>query len=405
MKTYQIRIFPTKVQEQELLNLSQIRNDIWNTFSDLQQQRIESGLNILTNFDLHKLITTTKLTNNWGVLNSKASQRVATELFKSYQSYFVLRKKDKTAKAPSKITNTNFHTLVYNQSGWVFKKEIIVINKLPFEYKTNIVDIEKKNIKEIRIKFKNNKWLVDVVIEEAKNFNSSITIQNKVLALDLGLKHLATGIDTNGKVITIPNRAKKIGRYFINKIKTLKSKQSKCTKYSKRYTTLNKVKSKLYSKKNAQIKQTLHIQSKKLVNMNYKTIVVGDLQIKKLMQLEKNKKSKVSRSFGLSNIAMFVNMLTYKSVVLNQSVEKIDESNTTQLNCLTGKLFDNKVTLSDREVKLSDTIIIDRDLNSAINILNRWQNKQLAPLIEPLDLSNVLNKFNLFIQESHSLQG
>ena len=136
--------------------------------------------------------------------------------------------------------------------------------------------------------------------------------------------------------------------------------------------------------------------------MNYKTIVVGDLQIKNLMQVEKNKKSKISKSFGLSNIAMFVNMLTYKSVVLNQSVEKIDESNTTQLNCLTGKLFDNKVQLKDREVKLSDAIIIDRDLNSAINILNRWQNKQLAPLIEPLDLSNVLNKFNLFIQEFHS---
>lgn len=403
MKTYQIRIFPTKVQEQELLNLSQIRNDIWNTFADLQQQRIESGLNILTNFDLHKLITTTKLTNNWGVLNSKASQRVATELFKSYQSYFVLRKKDKTAKAPNKITNTNFHTLVYNQSGWVFKNNVVTINKISFEYKTNIVDIEKKNIKEIRIKFKNDKWLVDIVIEEPKNFNSSITVQNKVLALDLGLKHLATGVDTNGKVITVPNRAKKIGRYFTNKIKTLKSKQSKCTKYSKRYTALNKVKSKLYSKKNAQIKQTLHIQSKKLVNMNYKTIVVGDLQIKKLMQLDRNKKSKVSKSFGLSNIAMFIDMLTYKSVVLNQSVEKIDESNTTQLNCLTGKLFDNKVTLSDREVQLSDTIIIDRDLNSAINILSRWQNKQLAPLIEPLDLSNVLNKFNLFIQESHSL--
>jgi transposase len=266
---------------------------------------------------------------------------VATELFKSYQSYFILRKKDKTAKAPSKISNTNFHTLVYNQSGWIFKKEIIVINKLPFKYKTNIIDIEKKNIKEIRIKFKNNKWLVDIVVEELQSFKSSITIQNKVLALDLGLKYLATGVDTNGKVITIPNKAKKIGRYFSNKIKSLQSKQSKCVKYSKRYTILNKVKSKLYLKKNAQIKQTLHIQSKKLVNMNYKTIVVGDLQIKNLMQLEKNKISKVSRSFGLSNIAMFVNMLTYKSVVLNQSVEKIDESNTTQLNCLTGKLFDS----------------------------------------------------------------
>ena len=182
----------------------------------------------------------------------------------------------------------------------------------------------------------------------------------------------------------------------INKIKNIHFKQSKCVLYSKRYTTLNKVKSKLYLKKNSQIKQTLHIQSKKLMNMNYKTIVVGDLQIKNLMQIDKNKKSKISKSFGLSNIAMFIDMLTYKSVVLNQSIEKIDESNTTQLNCLTNKLFDTKIQLKDREVQLSNTIIIDRDLNSAINILNRWQNKQLASVIEPLDLSNVLFKYNLF---------
>lgn len=396
MITQQIRIFPTKVQEQELLNLSKIRNDIWNTFVEMNQDRLNANKTILSNYDLHKLITDLKSLKNWNKFNSKASQKVATELFKSYQSYFNLIKKDKTAKAPNKITNTNFHTLVYNQSGWIFKKGIILINQIPFEYKTNIIDIEKKNIKEIRIKFQNNKWLVDIVIEELQLFKSSVIVQNKVLALDLGLKHLATGIDTNGKVITITNRAKKIGRYFTNKIKNIQSKQSKCVKYSKRYTALNKVKSKLYSKKNSQIKQTLHIQSKKLVNMNYKTIVVGDLQIKKLMQLDRNKKSKISKSFGLSNIAMFVDMLTYKSVVLNQSVEKIDESNTTQLNCLTGKLFDNKIQLKDREVQLSHTIIIDRDLNSAINILNRWQSKQLAFVIEPLDLSNVLTKYNLY---------
>jgi len=134
--------------------------------------------------------------------------------------------------------------------------------------------------------------------------------------------------------------------------------------------------------------------------MNYKTIVVGDLQIKNLMQLDKNKKFKISKSFAISNITMFINFLTYKSVAKNQSIEKIDESNTTQLNCLTGKLFDTKILLKDREVRLSDTIIIDRDLNSAINILSRWQNKQLAPVNEPLDLSNVLFKYNQIKQKA-----
>jgi hypothetical protein len=41
-------------------------------------------------------------------------------------------------------------------------------------------------------------------------------------------------------------------------------------------------------------------------------------------------------------------------------------------------------------------LIIYRDLNSAINILNRWFENHFASMNEPLDLSNVVKKFNLF---------
>lgn len=64
--------------------------------------------------------------------------------------------------------------------------------------------------------------------------------------------------------------------------------------------------------------------------------------------------------------------------------------------CLTGKLFKDKIELHNRVVQLSEGIIIDRDLNSAINILNRWFENQFACMNEPLDLSNVIKKYNLF---------
>jgi putative transposase len=403
MKTYQVRIFPTLSQIEELNKLSSVRNDIWNTFADMNEVKLISENKIFTNFDMHKKITELKPAKDWSILNSKAAQRVATELFKSYQSYFILRKKDKTAKPPAKIVSTYFHTLVFNQSGWKFKSNILTVNKIDLSYKTNILDIENKDVKEIRVKFRNNKWLVDIVINEQISCPPNFNVSNKVLALDLGLKQLATGLDTNGNTINVSNKSKKIGRYFTNQVKKINAKKAKCTKDSNRYKSLIKTRKNLFNRKNAQIKQTLHIQSNKLVNMNYKTIVVGDLQIKKLMQIEKNKKSKVSKSFSLSNIAMFIDFLTYKSVVKCQSIEKIDESYTTQLNCLTGKLFESKIELSDRTVAIAKDFIIDRDLNSAANILSRWQSKQLAPVIEPLDLSIVLSKYNLFSQEAHAL--
>jgi hypothetical protein len=81
----------------------------------------------------------------------------------------------------------------------------------------------------------------------------------------------------------------------------------------------------------------------------------------------------------------------------------INEQWTTQLNCLTKKLFSSKIELKDREVQLSDTIIIDRDLNSAINILNRWFDSHIASMNAPLDLSSVLVKFNLYKEATKSL--
>ena len=202
-------------------------------------------------------------------------------------------------------------------------------------------------------------------------------------------------MDNKGNVIVLNNKSKKISKYFIKQIGNIQKKISTKTKGSKKYIKLRKIVKKLYNRKNRQIKQTLHTQSKKLLSMNYKTIVIGDLSVKKLMELDKNKYSKVSKSFHNSNINMFLIFLKYKSFKHNTDIVKIDERHTTQLNCLTGKLFKEKIELSDREVKLSENIIIDRDINSAINIIDRYFNNHLASMTEPLDKTSVISKFNL----------
>jgi len=97
---------------------------------------------------------------------------------------------------------------------------------------------------------------------------------------------------------------------------------------------------------------------------------------------------------------MFLQFLQYKSQVKQSDLIKIDERNTTQLNCLTGKLFKNRVELNDREVKLNDNVVIDRDLNSAINIMKRYYSNHLASMTEPLDYTSVINKFNLINKPS-----
>ena len=398
-RTYTIRLFPNREQEEQLQGLSLTRNTLYNTLIGIEEQTYKETSKIKTEFDLDKDITRLRKENSLFLnLNSKASQRVAKEVYSSYKSFFNLLKKDRTAKPPRRIETPNkFHTVVYNQTGWKFlDAQTIKLNGIVIKFKGMPgIDYSILTVKEVKLKFVNGKYLLDLGVENLIEEPTSVNCENKVLAIDLGIKNLVNGVDNTGNAIVLQNKAKKINQYFRRQISKVQSKIDKCTKNSNRHKKLRGIKKKLYKRKNAQIKQTLHIQSKKLVNMNYKTIVVGDLSVKKLMQKGSNKLTKTSRSFSESAIATFMEYLTYKCQNSRTELETINEQWTTQQNCLTGKLFKDKIELSDRTVRLSDSIEIDRDLNAAINILKRYEQNHLALLTAPLDVSNVVNKYNL----------
>lgn len=405
-RTYTIRLFPNRGQELALRGLSIARNTLYNALIDIEENTYNNTNKIKSEFDLDKDITILRKENSViSQLNSKASQRVAKEIYSSYKSFFNKIKKDKTARPPRKIDNVyNFHTIVYNQTGWKFLNEnTIRVNGIEIPYKSIPgIDCKSLVVKEVKVKHRNGKYLLDFGVEQNVLEPTTLTVQNRVLAVDLGIKNIVNGVDNDGHWVTLPNKTKNINRYFRKQISKVQSKMDKCTKGSNRHNKLRKTKKKAYARKNAQIKQTLHIQSKKLANMNYKTIVVGDLNVKKLMRIGSNKLTKVSRSFGETAIATFMDYLTYKCQNKTTEVITISERWTTQQNCLTGKLFKEKIGLSDRTVKLNESIEIDRDLNAAINILKRYEQNHLALLTVPLDISNVVNKYNLLTNTQSS---
>ena len=325
---------------------------------------------LIGEFDLNNMLPALKEEHpEYKVLNSKACQRICKEVYSSYRSFFRLVKKDKTAKPPRKVENVEqFHTVVFNQSGWKFIDDKTVrLNGIVMQCKgMDGIDFTTLNVKEVRLKKKNGKYMLDVMHEKEIEEPKEIKSENKVLAIDLGLKELVTGVDNLGKVVVLKNKAAKIDKYFAKEIGKVKSKLSKKQKNSRSWSKLNKTKKRLYSRRNAQVKDTLHAQSRRIADMNYKMVVVGDLSVKKLMS-KKDINSK----------------------------KKLSERWTTQTNCLTGKLFKEKVNLSDREVWLNETVCIDRDLNAAINIMRRYEQCHIALMTTPLDVSNVVARHNL----------
>jgi hypothetical protein len=219
MKTYTIRIFPNKEQIEQLNELSSLRNQLWNILIDKENECYELNKKIRHNYDLDKDITLLRKESNISKLNAKSCQRISKEIYSSYQSFFKLIKKDKTAKPPTKIQNiNNFHTIIYNQSGWIVNSENeITINKIKINYKSHL-NLTKLKIKELRLKYVNKKWLCDICIEDIVPYYDIITQENKILAIDLGLKRLGTGIDNKGNEIILDNKSKKISKYYLKQI-------------------------------------------------------------------------------------------------------------------------------------------------------------------------------------------
>ena len=399
-RTYTVRLFPTKDQVGKLEELSKTRNLLWNTIMSIEQKAFEEK-HLLREFDLNNLLPSLKEKHpEFKVLNSKACQRLCKEIYASYRGFFHLVKKDKTAKPPRMVENVEqFHTVVFNQSGWKFiGNETVRLNGITLKCKgMKSVDFSTLASKEVRLKKRDGKYFLDVMHERQVEEPRQVVSENKVLAIDLGLKELATGVDNIGNVVVLRNKASRIGKYFGKQISKVKSKLSMKQKNSRSWSKLNKTKKLLYSRRNAQVRDTLHAQSRRIAGMDYKMVVVGDLSVKKLMSKNgsNSKRKNIRKNFQETCISRFMEYLTYKCLARHNEVMKLSERWTTQTNCLTGKLFKEKVELDDRRVWLTDTICIDRDLNAAINILKRYEQCHLALMATPLDVSNVVARHNL----------
>ncbi|MHA1620001.1 MAG: RNA-guided endonuclease TnpB family protein, partial [Promethearchaeota archaeon] len=128
------------------------------------------------------------------------------------------------------------------------------------------------------------------------------------------------------------------------------------------------------------MKDFQHKISKQIVeNTKANTIIVGDLNVKHMARKKKSTKSpRMNKSNKIlnhsiqntSSMGRFVQLLTYKAKKIGKRIIKIDESYTTQVCCSCG--LRKKRLLSERDIFCSCGNWIDRDLNSAVNIMKKY---------------------------------
>lgn len=194
----------------------------------------------------------------------------------------------------------------------------------------------------------------------------------QVVAFDLGIKTLATGVNEQDRFYHVGGF--KGGPWYNKQLDKIRSKRDKCKKKSRRYINLSKVYKRLAQKKRNKQRDSLQKASHLIAHrMVERTVVVGDLSQRQMVMREHQEKNRYKNRavFNDWGLYTFTEMLKYKCHLYGKELVFLDERNTSKACSGCGHL--HPMPLWKRTYCCMNCgLVIDRDENSAINILTRF---------------------------------
>jgi putative transposase len=198
------------------------------------------------------------------------------------------------------------------------------------------------------------------------------TTSEQVMAFDLGIKTLATGVDTRGKVYHVGGF--KGVQWYNKQLDKLRSKRDRCKKKSHRYSYLSKVYKRVSEQKRRKKQDSLHKASHLIAHkLVASTVVIGELSQTQMVTKQHQERNKhLNRSvFNEWGLYTFVHMLVYKCQLYGKALVFLDERNTSKQCSGCGHL--QAMPLWKRTYRCTECgLVMDRDENSAQNILARF---------------------------------
>jgi putative transposase len=195
-----------------------------------------------------------------------------------------------------------------------------------------------------------------------------------ILALDLGIKTLATGVNEHERVYSIGGF--KGHQWYNRQLDKIRSKRDRCHKQSRRYLRLSRVYQRVAERKRNKQRDSLHKASHLIAHrLVVSTVVIGDLSQRQMVTKAHQEKNRYRHRavFNEWGLYRFVQMLEYKCLHAGKELHRIEERYTTQECCRCHQRQD--MPLWKRMYRCGNPAclsVLDRDVNSAINILQRF---------------------------------
>ena len=377
--TQKIRIFPNREQETLLWLLSDKCRLIYNFALSERREAYSKGTKGVNYYKQQNdlpMIKEKYPEYKW--VYSHALQYTLRMLNAEYSSFFALNKKgDKGARPPHFKSKGRFSALVFNHGGYKVADGFVSISHkhpsaIPLKFR--IPDKFKLDkIAQVTLNMQGDEFYVGITYEkEEKEYVDNGIYQ----AFDLGtIKQ--TAVNSMGKFIDFKNR--RPDKYWVGSITQVQRRLSHCRRGSHRYAFYKKTLERLQGKSANQLKDVQHKLSRQVIdNTRANTIIVGDLSVKDMAQKDNQpmgmtRKGARGLHRGMQNsgsIGRFVSFLEYKATLAGKKVIRINERGTSKTCCVCGKKKD--MPLYERRYVCDCGNDIDRDRNSAVNIMQRF---------------------------------
>jgi IS605 OrfB family transposase len=200
-----------------------------------------------------------------------------------------------------------------------------------------------------------------------------------IVALDLGIKTLATGYTDQGRFYHIGGF--RGYRSYNKQLDNLRAKREKCKKQSRRYIRLSTVYKRVAEKKSRKQQDCLHKASHLIAHrLAERAVVINDLsQRQMVLKRQENETPKERRKRQIRNRLVyndwglygFVQMLAYKCVRVGKELFIISERDTTKTCHVCKRMKDMPLWVRTYRCVYCG-LVMDRDENSAVNIYERF---------------------------------
>ncbi len=383
MKSFKYRLYPTRKQANFLQFTLNLNREIYN--AALEERREAWRMcKVSVNFEMQsaQLPDIKKDRPEFNEVYAQVLQETLHRVDKAFKAFFRRVKNGEKAGYPRFQGYNHYDSFTYPQIERLKGKPIVRIENgkviLP---KIGHIKVKQHRpmegkAKTATIKREGEHWYVVFACEiEA---HTKLPYTDLPIGIDMGLKYFMT--DSNGDVVDNP----RLFRKSHGKLKKKQQKLAKKKKRSHRRRKAVKLVAKAHKKVANQRRDFHHKQARILVD-TFETIVFEDLSMHYMVMRPKVKQDEngkylhngASAKAGLNKSILdagwgsFIELVKHKAEYAGVTVMQVDPKKTSQICSACGKEGEHKDLSVRTHICVHCGIVLDRDHNAAINILDR----------------------------------